>query len=114
MEQDVLNMVMNAGDHGLLQSELWKIITADSREGSRAIIRLERKRLIERRKELFDGRWTYRILAKRKIPRVDSIIAIPCAFCDLETRCSQSGLVSPAKCDRLTVWLNNLATAKSA
>jgi len=112
-EQDVFNIIMNAGENGILQSELWKTVTSDSREGSRAILRLEKKKLIERRKELFDGRWTYRILAKRKIARVDSIIAIPCAFCDLEGRCSQSALISPAKCDRLTIWLNGLTLKDS-
>jgi hypothetical protein len=108
-EQDVLNMIMNAGENGVLQSEIWKVTSADSREGSRAILRLEKKKLIERRKELFDGRWTYRILVKRKIPKIDTIVTVPCAFCDLENRCSQSGLISPAKCDKLTIWLKNLA-----
>ncbi|MEM3004452.1 MAG: transcriptional regulator [Candidatus Bathyarchaeia archaeon] len=108
-EQDVLNMIMNAGEDGVLQSELWKTITADSREGSRAILRLERRRLIERRRELFDGRWTYRVLAKRRTPKIDSIMAVPCAFCHLEGRCSESGVVSPIKCDRLTAWLSSLA-----
>jgi len=107
-------MIINAGENGVLQSELWKTITTDSREGSRAILRLEKKRLIERRKELFGGRWTYRILSRRKIPKVDSITAIPCAFCNLETRCNHSGIVSPLKCDRLTVWLTNLAATAIA
>jgi len=113
-EQDVLNMIMNAGENGVLQSELWKTITTDSREGSRAILRLEKRKLIERRKELFDGRWTYRVLAKRRIPKIDSIIAVPCAFCTLESRCSESGVVSPTKCDRLTIWLSNLALTNTA
>lgn len=113
-EQDVLNMIVNAGENGVLQSELWKTITTDSREGSRAILRLERKKLIERRKELSGGRWTYRILSRRKIPRVDSITTVPCAFCNLESRCNRSGIVSPDKCDRLTIWLTNLAAASVA
>lgn len=45
-EQDVLRIVMELGDMGILQSELWKKLTADSREGSRAILRLEKKGLI--------------------------------------------------------------------
>lgn len=108
-EQDVLNIVMNAGEDGVIQSELWKTITADSREGSRAILRLERKKLIQRKKELFDGRWTYRVSAKRRIPKVETIIAIPCSFCDFENRCSEAGTVSPNNCNKMTFWLNNLA-----
>ena len=113
-DQDILNTILDAGEGGVLQSELWKTITTDSRESSRAILRLEKRKMIERRKELFGGRWTYRILAKRRIPKVDSIIAIPCAFCNLESRCSQSALVSPTKCDRLTIYLKNLAATNSA
>ncbi|MGQ9542465.1 MAG: helix-turn-helix transcriptional regulator [Candidatus Bathyarchaeia archaeon] len=108
-EQDLLNVLMNAGEKGILQSELWKTVTSDSREGSRAILRLEKKKLIERRKELYEGRWTYRVMAKRKIPRVDSIVDVPCAFCEFEARCGQSSIISPAKCERLTVWLISLS-----
>ncbi|MBS7650414.1 MAG: Lrp/AsnC family transcriptional regulator [Candidatus Bathyarchaeia archaeon] len=109
MEQDLLNVLMNAGEEGILQSELWKTVTSDSREGSRAILRLEKKKLIERRKELYEGRWTYRVTAKRRVPKVDSIIDVPCAFCEFEDRCGQSSVLSPTKCEKLTIWLINLA-----
>jgi len=42
-EQDVLRIVMDRGNEGILQSALWREMKADSREGSRAILRLERK-----------------------------------------------------------------------
>ena len=112
-EQDVLNMVMNAGDHGVLQSELWKTITADSREGSRAIIRLERKRLIERRKELFDGRWTYRLFPKRQPASINSVVECPCLMCPNDSKCSAWGTVSPNGCERLTEWVLTLANAET-
>jgi len=104
-EQDVLKLVMNSGEEGILQSELWKKMKADSREGSRAILRLERKRLIERKKELSEGRWTYRVFARRKFSTVDSIAPIPCAFCDIEQRCGHTALINPSRCDKLTEWL---------
>ncbi len=104
-EQDVLAIVMELADEGILQSELWKRAKADSREGSRAILRLEKKGLIERRKELHDGRWTYRVFARRRYSTIDSIIDVPCAFCDLEGRCPQSWILNPNKCENLTKWL---------
>jgi DNA-binding MarR family transcriptional regulator len=104
-EQDVLAIINNLQNEGILQSELWKKVKADSREGSRTILRLEKKGLIERRKELHDGRWTYRVLTTHKFSKIDSIMDIPCAFCDIEGRCGQSAIQHPSKCDRLTKWL---------
>ena len=104
-EQDVLRLVMNSGEKGILQSELWKKMRADSREGSRAILRLERKKLIERKKELSAGRWTYRVFARRRFSTVDSIAPVPCAFCDLDQRCGHTALINPSRCEKLTGWL---------
>ena len=81
------------------------MIDADSREGSRAMLRLERKRLVVREKELHQGRWTYRVKAKYRYASVDSIIDLPCSFCNLESRCTPSGLINPSKCEQLTLWL---------
>ena len=108
----MLTLIMSMGDKGILQSELWKKMNADSREGSRTIIRLEKKGLIERKKELHEGRWTYRVFAKRKLSTIDSILDIPCAACDLESRCSEAGSISPDKCLELTEWILNLRKEK--
>jgi len=113
-EQDVLRIVMELGDMGILQSELWKKLTADSREGSRAILRLEKKGLIARKKELHEGRWTYRVFAKRRYSTIDAIVDIPCAFCDLIGNCPQSWLMNSSKCQNLTKWLQGLAASSKA
>jgi hypothetical protein len=113
-EQDVLRIVMELGDMGILQSELWKKLTADSREGSRAILRLEKKGLIARKKELHEGRWTYRVFAKRRYSTIDSIVDIPCAFCDLIGNCPQAWIMNPNKCEHLTKWLQTLAASTKA
>lgn len=105
-EHEILNIIRNCREEGILQSEIWKMVNADSREGSRAILRLEKKGLINRKKELHQGRWTYRVVSKLQFSTVDSIIDIPCAFCDLESKCGRSAILSPTKCDHLTVWLN--------
>jgi len=104
-EQDVLRIVMDRGNEGILQSALWREMKADSREGSRAILRLERKGLIQRKRELNSGRWTYRVFARRKYSSIDSIIDVPCSFCDIEARCAQEGAENPAKCQRINQWI---------
>jgi hypothetical protein len=96
---------MDRGNEGILQSALWREMKADSREGSRAILRLERKGLIERKRELNSGRWTYRVFARRKYSSIDSIIDVPCSFCDIEARCSQEGAETPARCARINQWI---------
>lgn len=104
-EQDVLRIVMDKGNDGILQSELWREMKADSREGSRAILRLERKRLIERKRELHSGRWTYRVFARRKYSSINSIIDVPCSFCDIESKCAPAATVNPSTCQRLNQWI---------
>lgn len=110
---EMLNLIMSLGNEGILQSELWKKMNADSREGSRTIIRLEKRGLIERKKELHEGRWTYRVFAKHQLSTIDSILNIPCAVCDLESRCSEVGSISPAECRELTRWLLGLGKENS-
>jgi len=104
VEQDVLRLIMDSGEEGVLQSELWKDMGVDSREGSRAILRLERRGLISRKKELHSGRWTYRLFSKRRYATIDEIKDIPCTFCDLESKCGESG-ISPENCKRLVAWI---------
>lgn len=104
-EQEILRIIKDSQEEGILQSELWKKVNANSRDGSRAVLKLEKKGLIERRRELHEGRWTYRIIAKHRFATVDSIADIPCAFCDLEGRCEPEAEISPINCKKLTKWL---------
>ncbi|MEM2896875.1 MAG: Lrp/AsnC family transcriptional regulator [Candidatus Bathyarchaeia archaeon] len=108
VEQKVLDLTMNSGDEGILQSELWRLIKADSREGSRTILRLERKGLIKRKKELHNGRWTYRVFSKRRYSKIDSLTGCPCVFCESEDKCGELGIVFPGKCIKLTRWIVSL------
>lgn len=109
-----MSIVIEAGDLGILQSELWRKLTVDSREGSRAILRLEKKGLIARKKELHEGRWTYRVFAKRRYQTIDSIIDIPCAWCDIIGNCPQEWIENPNKCEYFTRWLQGLAASRKA
>ncbi|MFQ6095476.1 MAG: MarR family transcriptional regulator [Candidatus Bathyarchaeia archaeon] len=105
LEYKALQIIMNTGSEGVLQSELWRKMNASSREGSRISIKLESKGLIYRERELHNGRWTYRLYSKRKPVTVDSIITCPCLTCPENSRCGVGGTISPVTCDKLTEWI---------
>jgi hypothetical protein len=108
LEHKALQFIANTGDEGVLQSDLWRQLKASSREGSRISIKLENKGLIQRQRELSEGRWTYRLFPKRKPASINSIIDCPCLTCSESIRCGAYGATSPNDCERLTEWLINL------
>ena len=105
MEHKALQFIVTTGDAGVLQSELWRKLDASSREGSRISLKLEKKGLIRRERELRDGRWTYRLYPKRQPPSVNSIIDCPCLMCSEDSRCGAWGTTSPNNCRKLTDWI---------
>ena len=52
-------------EKGMLQSDLWKKLKLNSRDGSRLALRLERRGLISREKILQKGRWTYKLIIEQ-------------------------------------------------
>ena len=104
-----LQLIVNTGDRGVLQSELWRKLNACSREGSRIALKLENKGFIRRERELFSGRWTYRLYPKRRPTSVNSIIDCPCLMCPETSRCGAWSAVRPSICERLTEWILNIA-----
>ena len=107
LEQKVIRYVINTGYQGVLQVELWKKLGASSREGSRVAIKLENKGLIRRSKELWHGRWTYRIFPNRVPASIDSLNKCPCLMCPDTFKCGSSETVKPETCKKLTAWLQN-------
>ncbi len=105
LEQKALQLIINSGENGLLQSELWRKMKASSREGSRISIKLEKKGLIHRERALSDGRWTYRLYSKRQPVTINSILSCPCLTCSESQRCEAGGKVTPNDCERLTQWI---------
>lgn len=108
LEHKALQFIVNTSDEGILQSDLWRQLDASSREGSRIALKLENKGLIRRERELFQGRWTYRLYPKRKPASINSIIDCPCLSCHESIRCGVYGAISPNDCGKLTEWLANL------
>ena len=113
LEYKALHYIANTKGQGVLQVDLWRVLSASSREGSRIALKLENKGLIRREKELFDGRWTYRLFPKRQPASINSVVECPCLMCPNETKCSAWGAVSPNGCERLTEWVHTLASAET-
>lgn len=105
LEQRALTIINEQGEDGILQSDLWKALEADSRTGSRISRKLESKNLVSRLRELSLGRWTYRIFIKKPRIDVDAIMDIPCAICEDLHRCVSGGMYAPEHCRKLTEWL---------
>ncbi|MEM1539006.1 MAG: transcriptional regulator [Candidatus Bathyarchaeia archaeon] len=112
LEQKALQIIMSAGNEGLLQSELWRKLGASSREGSRIALKLENRGVIRREKELYEGRWTYRLYPKRLPASLNSILDCPCMMCPDSQRCAPTGAITPQNCEKLTEWLLHLAQSE--
>ncbi|MHC1591189.1 MAG: helix-turn-helix transcriptional regulator [Candidatus Helarchaeales archaeon] len=110
-EKNALELVKKTGSKGILQSELWRQLGLNSREGSRVALRLEKKGLIRRDKELNGGRWTYRLYpvndGSSDLDGVtwDTLGDCPCFVCGSLSSCGIRQLISPAKCDNLSEWI---------
>jgi len=73
LERKALKLVVDAGEEGILQSDLWKSLDVTSREGSRISLKFAEKEVIERRKVLHNGRWTYKLFNLTKYVSLESI-----------------------------------------
>ena len=109
VERTTMQILMREGELGILQTELWQELNTTSREGSRVMLKLERKGLIRREKVLDKGRWTFRLYPKRLPPNTDAICDCPCFLCPTSPTCSDGGKISPVTCDQLTMWLMQIA-----
>jgi hypothetical protein len=105
LETHALKLILDKGDEGILQSDMWRALDATSREGSRIALRLEAKNLIRRERELSNGRWTNRIYASIRRVNIDSLIDVPCMICEDIEKCEVGRGISAAECDELTQWL---------
>ncbi len=105
LEQEALKIIVEAGEEGILQSDLWKKLGATSREGSRMALRLEKKGIVSRDKELFEGRWTYRLIAQKQPITIAAIAECPCFSCEQLDRCGEGGDPDPNTCEILRIWI---------
>jgi len=106
LDRDALRLIIEAGEEGILQSEMWKKLNATSREGSRLALKFEEKGVVERRKVLHEGRWTYKLFSQTKMVTIDSISDCPCITCEGLDKCFPGGQVTPIHCRLLTLWMD--------
>ncbi len=106
LERRAFKLILEAGEEGFLQAEMWKRLGIDNNEGSKITRGLEKKKAIKRQRELHDGRWTYRLISLKNQITVDSIIDCPCMACDEMDKCFPGGHINPNLCTILTQWIH--------
>ncbi|MHA1264476.1 MAG: helix-turn-helix transcriptional regulator [Candidatus Helarchaeota archaeon] len=108
-EKDAYEAIRSAGSKGMLQSELWRCLNTNSREGSRIATKLEKKGLVRRSRELRGGRWTYRLYIDEKVASPNilwcTLNQCPCFTCEHLARCGSGHNHSPNTCSLLDSWL---------
>lgn len=113
VERKIITLIEKAGDKGLIQRELWSILGLDSRSGARIISRLEKRGIVERERTIYKGKLTYLVkVAKRYREKkyVSPLLKeIPCFSCENLFRCGEGGEHDPAKCEKLSRWLEERA-----
>ncbi|MEB3846811.1 MAG: Lrp/AsnC family transcriptional regulator [Desulfurococcales archaeon] len=119
LEKKALKLIEESSD-GILQSDLWKMMNLDSREGSRLVLRLVKKGLVKREQVVVNGRRTYRLtLAKTTSEPVSvkidisSILDIPCATCPFINDCGPRNFHDPRLCPLLDRWLRAKIRARA-
>ncbi len=111
-EDKILSIVKKSGGEGVIQSDLWTVLGVDSREGSRAVMKLVRAGLIRRVPVTFKGRKTYKLFYSSRqlenvklVIKLNPVMGVPCFLCrDLE-KCGLGSYFNPLMCSRLTEFL---------
>ena len=101
----VCEIIAGYENDGVLQSNLWKKLKLSSRDGSRLALKLERMGMITREKILEKERWTYKLIIKKIPVSTKSIENAPCLTCEVESKCSLDGEISPRTCQLIEDWV---------
>jgi hypothetical protein len=109
--------ISKSGEGGIFQTELCKVFSLDSRDGSRLVGNLEKQSLISREKILYKGRWTYKLILRKSIASAEStkkpidvasVEGAPCFSCTYQHLCSSdddTSQYSPARCTWIEEWV---------
>ena len=104
----VCEIIAEFEDNGVLQSELWKKLKLNTKDGSRLALRLERRGLISREKLLQKGRWTYKLIIEQAPIKLESLVNSPCLTCPVEQKCDFENAYpepSPLHCQLIEDWV---------
>lgn len=115
LESIAMEIIQGAGEKGLLQIDLLKKLGTDNRSGAKLISEIQERGLIRKSKELYRGKWTYRIVQiATKIPIVTwGDMDCPCFFCNDSGRCGLGNVISPSSCSELSGWLKSSVQGKN-
>ena len=114
IEKLIENAVRKAGSKGILQSELWKKLGINSRDGVKVLSRLVRKGVIAREPVGGDSkRRTYRLFIvekpkeekKRVEIKLDTLLEVPCFTCKHLRECGGHNRWDPSNCQLLDEWI---------
>lgn len=112
LEKKALELIENS-EGGVLQSDLWKMLGLDSREGSRLVLRLVKKGLVKREQVSVKGRRTYKLTLAKTVAEpvtikidISSILDIPCTTCPYINECGPKNFHDPATCPFLEAWIS--------
>ena len=115
--EQVFETILQSGEGGIFQTELCKVFSLDSRDGSRLVSNLEKRDLISRERILYNGRWTYKVVVKKptevtefvkKPIEIASVEGAPCFGCTYQHLCSsedETSQYSPEKCRWIEEWV---------
>jgi DNA-binding MarR family transcriptional regulator len=115
--EQVFETILQSGEAGIFQTELCKVFSLDSRDGSRLVSNLEKRDLISRERILYNGRWTYKVVVKKSIEvaefvrkpiEIASVEGAPCFGCTYQHLCSsedETSQYSPEKCRWIEEWV---------
>ena len=104
----VCEIIADYEDKGVLQSELWKKLKLNTKDGARLALRLERRGLISREKLLQKGRWTYKLIIEQAPIKLESLVDSPCLTCPVEQKCDFENAYpepSPLHCQLIENWV---------
>ena len=110
-ERQALELIKT--NRGILQSDLWKRLGLDSREGSRIVLRLAKKGVIRREEVIVNGRRTYKLFPvnpyegrkARILVDISSILDLPCTLCPYLDQCGLNHFYNPPSCSMMDSWV---------
>lgn len=119
IERKAYELILKHGKKGIYQNDLWKQLGINSREASRIVNKLLKKRLITRKPAVNRGRKTYLLIpiTEKKLAvkigrekleakvNIEPFLDIPCMRCPFIGKCYIGGFYDPTKCPMLDKWL---------